>query len=81
MIKPMSDVILFLISGIVVTTCFLLFFYFISIMFVIIILCWHRCYNANYVYSLVSSLISLPHLCTDVVVLGIVTLVCTDVMV
>ena len=32
------------------------------------------------VYSLVSSLI-LPHLCTDVVVLGIITLVCTDVMV
>ena len=27
------------------------------------------------------SLISLPHLCTDVVVLGTVTLVCTDVMV
>ena len=28
-----------------------------------------------------SSLISLPHFCTDVVVLGIMTLLCTDVMV
>ena len=80
MIKPMSDVILFLISGTDVTTWCLLF-YFIFIMFVIIILCLHRCYNANYVYSLVSSLISLPHLCTDVVVLGIITLMCTDAMV
>ena len=60
---------------------FITLFYFIFIMFVIIILCLHRCYNANYVYSLVSSLISLPYLCTDVVVLGIITLVCTDVMV
>ena len=48
-------------------------------MFVNIIFCLHRCYNANYVYLLVSSLI-LPHLCTDVVVLGIITLVCTDVI-
>ena len=56
-------------------------YYFIFIMFVNIIFCLHRCYNANYVYSLVSSLISLPHLCTNVVVLGIITLVCTNVLV
>ena len=55
-------------------------FYFIFIVFVNIIFSLHRCYNADYVYSLLSSLI-LPHLCTDVVVLGIITLVCTDVMV
>ena len=60
---------------------FIILFYFISIMFVFIMFCLHRCYNGNYVYSLVSSLISLPHLCTDVVVLDIITLVCTDVTV
>ena len=60
---------------------YFILFYFVFIMFVFLILCLYRCYNANYVYSLVSSLISLPHLCTDAVVLGIMTFVCTDVMV
>ena len=57
MVKPMFDVVFFLVSGIDVTTSYLIIY---LIMFVNIIFCLHRCYDANCVV-LISEFTDLPH--------------------
>ena len=66
-------------SGTDVNTWYLLF-YFIFICFAFIILCLHRCYNAKLCLFISEFIDSIAPFCTDIMVLGIVTLVCTDVM-
>ena len=86
--KPITDVILFLFQvQMLIPDCLLFLFYFYFILFYIYFVLYSQSFVCIdiiieiYVCSLVNLLIPLPHLCTDVMVVGMLTLVCTDVMV